>query len=119
VLAGGLLIFSVLDLIGLGLFTMPLAIVALWFVLPRSRRWPEVIGLAPAAGLVLLLLAWANRDYQTPCFSGIVMGSGGYSSCGGIPPTPIAVAGLTLVAAGLIVYAIIRRAVGWPSPASA
>ena len=83
-LAGGLLIFSVLDLIGLGLFTMPLAIVALWFVLSRSRRWPEVIGFAPAAGLVLLLLAWANRDYQPPCSSLVVSPALASTSCGGV-----------------------------------
>src|SRR5438046_390020 len=82
---------AVLALCGRGLFTMPLAIVALWFVLSRSRRWPEVIGFAPAAGLVLLLLAWANRDYQPPCSSLVVSPALGSASCGGVPPRPLLV----------------------------
>jgi hypothetical protein len=109
VLAGGLLIFSVLDVIGFGLFTLPLAIVAVWLLAARGHRWPQALGLVPGSGIVLLLLAWANRDYQVPCSPGIVLGSGGYSSCGGVPPSPVFAAGLLIVAAGVAVYAIVSR----------
>jgi hypothetical protein len=113
-LAGGLLVFSVISIIGVGLFTLPFAVAAIWFVLRRSRRWPEALGTVSGAGLVLLLLAWANRGYQTACYPGIHMGTGGYADCGGVPPVPVAVSGLVLVLIGVGAYAMLGVAVRQP-----
>src|SRR5262249_50663058 len=107
--AGGLLFFSALAFFDVGLLVLPVAVVAMWFVATRSRRWPEALGLVSALGLNTLLLAWANRDYQTPCFPGVVIGSGGHSSCGGVAPAPLVAIGLALLVMGFFGYALLSR----------
>src|SRR5947209_16823434 len=63
------LCFSFLTGFSIGLLLLPFALLLLWFVLSRSPRWPESIGFVEGVGLVLLLIAYLNRDYQ-PCGAG-------------------------------------------------
>src|SRR5262245_61055539 len=104
---GLLATFSIVGLLSYGLLAVPLAVVVAVFLIPRSRIWPEIAGLAVGVGAIALLLAWIHRDYQGGC-SGIVLGSEGQTSCGGVPPMPALAIGLVLVAGGVLAYGVFR-----------
>src|SRR3954463_10024762 len=83
---GGALCFSFLTGFSIGLLLLPFALVLLWLVLSRSPRWAESIGFVEGVGLVLLLIAYLNRDYR-PCGAGQqIIGAGESYSCGGFDP---------------------------------
>lgn len=106
--AGGLLAFSLLT--WLALFLLPAALAAVLLAARLGRVWPELLGAVTGAGLTLLGIAFANRDF-TPCpASGeLTVPPGGTSeSCGGLDPVPWLVAGLVLVAAGIAAHALVR-----------
>lgn len=86
VLAGALAIFSLLAAASIGLFVAPLAGIAIWLTLRLGRRWPETLGIVSGAGAVYLLIALLNSE-----------------------PTPWLVAGLALLVAGVVAYALARR----------
>ena len=108
-IAGALAFYSALDLPGFGLLVAPIALACLWWVATRARVWPEIMGLGPGLGVVLGALAWANRGYEGPCPSSVILGSGGRMSCGGVPPVPILVAGVVLVLIGVMAYATLAE----------
>ena len=110
VLAGALATFSLLGAASIGLFIAPLAAIAIWLALRLGRAGPEMLGMVSGAGAVCLLIAFLNRG-TTPCAEhGRLVSSGETEvSCGGLAPTPWLVAGLVLVAAGVVGYALARR----------
>jgi hypothetical protein len=93
----------------IGLVAIPLAILVTWLVIIRAGVWPEGLGLAFGLGLISLLLWWVNRDYQGPCYRGIVLGSGSQTSCGGFPPKPLLVAGMILLVGALLGFGLATR----------
>jgi len=108
-LVGAALCFSFLTGLSIGLLLLPFALLLLWLVLSRSPRWPESIGFVEGAGLVLLLVAYLNRDYR-PCGAGPhILGAGESYSCGGIDPHPWLYTGLAIAALAAIAYAVVRR----------
>jgi hypothetical protein len=110
VLAGALVALSLLGAASIGLFVAPLAAVAIWLVLRFGGAGPEMLGMVSGAGAVCLLIAFLNRG-TTPCTQeghGLSAGET-EASCGGLDPTPWLVAGLVLVAAGAVAYALARR----------
>lgn len=90
----------------ISLVAVPMAILVTWLVITRAGVWPEGLGFAFGMGLISLLLWWVNRDYQGPCYTGIVLGSGGKTSCGGFPPMPLLVAGMILVVGALLGFGL-------------
>lgn len=97
--AAGLLAFSVVAGFGIGLFVLPLALVALWYVARSSRLWPDVLG-APAgiAGLCFLIAAVNANAQPCPAQGAQTLSPGESSaSCGGRDPLPWLVAGAVLV----------------------
>ena len=118
--AGALSFYSLLDLLGgFGLFIAPIAVASVWWVATRARPWPEITGLAPGLGLVLMAFAWANRGYEGPCSSTFTLETGGRMSCGGARPEPFLVAGILLVVAGVVAYAALSaRVAGRPTTAA-
>jgi hypothetical protein len=107
--AGFLLIFSGISF-GAGLFVLPLAAVALIWVIRRAPHLPEASGFVVGVGLVLLTVAVINRG-NTPCVGGatsVVAQPGTASSCGGLDPHPWLVGGILATAAGLIAYCAYR-----------
>jgi len=86
VLAGALAVFSLLAAASIGLFVAPLAAVAVWLALRHARVWPETLGIVSGAGGVCLLIAFLSRE-----------------------ATSWLAAGLVLVAAGMVAYALARR----------
>ena len=113
VLAGALAVFSLLAAASIGLFTAPLAAVAIWLAFRFGRAGPEMLGMVSGAGTVCLLIAFLSRD-TTPCTEqGHTFSSGETEvSCGGLAPTPWPVAGLVLLAAGVVAYVLARRRTG-------
>ena len=112
VLAGALVVFSLLGAASIGLFIAPLAAVAIWLTLRFGRAGPEMLGMLSGAGAVCLLIAFLNRGTTLPCpEQGHAVVSPGETevSCGGHAPTPWLVAGLVLVAAGIVAYVLARR----------
>jgi hypothetical protein len=117
VLAGALAVFSLLGAASIGLFIAPLAAIAIWLALRFGRAGPEMLGMVSGAGAVCLLIAFLNRG-TTPCTEHARLVSSGETevSCGGLAPVPWLVAGLVLVAAGVVAYALIRRSTGPGGP---
>ena len=109
-LAGGLVVFAFLGALSIGIFVLPFAILAVWYV-QRVAGWgPEVVGGISGAGVVSLLVAFLNRDYR-PCPDGPITIEPGRASfeCGGFAPTPWWIAGLVLTLGGIAAYALLRR----------
>lgn len=107
--AGTLLAFSGLGGFSIGLFVLLFAVVVALLVGRRAAAWPDGLGLAAGAGVVLLLVAALNHDYE-PCPDGPLRlrpGETSYS-CGGLDPTPWLLGGLALVGAAVAVYALAR-----------
>ena len=110
-LAGALLVFSVLSGFSIGLFILPLALIAIAAVAWRAAAWPESVGAVAGAGTVCLLIAFLSRDYD-PCPQGRVrvLRPGETSvECGGMDPVPWLVIGIVLVAIPVASHAAMRR----------
>jgi hypothetical protein len=108
-LVGAGLCFSFLTGFSIGLFVLPFALLLLWFVLSRAPRWRESIGFVEGVGLVLLLIAYLNRDYR-PCGAGPQIGGAGASySCGGFDPHPWLYTGVALAGLATVAYAVARQ----------
>ena len=110
VLAGALVVFSLLAAASIGLFVAPLAAAAIWLNSRFGRVWPELLGSISGAGAVSLLIAFLNRNTHS-CTEGVLrLGPGETeATCGGLDPVPWLVAGLLLVAAGVASYVLARR----------
>jgi len=107
--AGGLLAFSFLS--SVGLFFLPVTLVACWLAARSARSSLELLGAVAGAGLLCLGTAFGARDYS-PCPPGgsLRVPPGETSvSCGGFDPLPWLVAGLALVLAGALAYGAERR----------
>jgi hypothetical protein len=119
-LAGGLLFFAILTGFSIGLFVLPFAALAVWFVGRSAARWPEMLGVALGGAAVCLAVAAANWDY-TPCPDGPITLSPGEASfsCGGFDPMPWLLAGIVLGVAGPLGYLLARPLPALPSPVRA
>lgn len=113
-LVGSLLGFSVLSAASIGLFVLPVALLALTVTVRTARVWPEIAGMLEGLASVSLFVGLVNLD-STPCpssGSGHVHIGGGPGtgttsfSCGGLDPAPWLLMGLVLVGAGFAVYAL-------------
>jgi hypothetical protein len=107
VFAGGLTAFAWITGFSIGLFLLPLAVLAIWFVARKSRIWPEILGLVGGLGVVGLVIAAINHEgpgcRTTEEAGGITV------TCGGLDPKPWLVGGLLLLAAAPALYALARR----------
>src|SRR5687768_17474878 len=113
VLAGALAVFSLLGAASIGLFIAPLAAIAIWLALRFGRAGPEMLGMVAGAGAVCLLIALLNRNTRSCAEEGHILSPAETeASCGGLEPMPWLVAGLVLVAAGFVAYALARRSTG-------
>ena len=115
-MVGSLLGFSVLSAASIGLFVLPVALLALAVTVRTARVWPEIAGTLEGIASVSLFVGLVNLD-STPCpssGSGHVHIGGGPGtgttsfSCGGLDPSPWLVAALAQAAAGFAVYALGR-----------
>ncbi len=113
-LAGGLFTFSYLTGFSIGLFLLPLAASALFFVAWQAPRLAETVGFAGGIALVALLVAFLSRDYK-PCGThgslSVPPGAppGTSVSCGGTDPVPWLVSGLALGVVATLTYAFLSR----------
>jgi hypothetical protein len=107
--AGGLLALSLLSWVGL--FLLPVALVACWLAGRGARSSLELLGAPAGAGLFCLGIAFGARDHS-PCPPGgsLRVPPGETSvTCGGFDPLPWLVAGLVLVLVGALAYGVGRR----------
>jgi hypothetical protein len=112
--AGGLLALSLLSWVGL--FLLPVALLACWLAGRSARSSLELLGALAGAGLVCLGIAYGARDYS-PCPPGgsLRVPPGETSvSCGGFDPLPWLVAGLALVVVSGLAYGVGRRVQAGP-----
>jgi hypothetical protein len=111
-LAGGLLVFSVLAGLSIGLFVLPFAVAAVFLVAYHASGWPEAIGVVAGAGAVCLLIAFLSRDHQPCPESGVLPGfnsEGAFvSECGGFDPMPWLIAGIALVGVSVFAHVLVR-----------
>lgn len=113
--AGALFTFSFLTGFSVGLFLLPLAAGALFFVASRAAHLGEALGFAAGTGVILLVIAYLSRDHQ-PCPEdgslSIPAGAppGTSVACGGFDPIPWLLAGSTTLAASIVAYAVVRTA---------
>jgi hypothetical protein len=104
--AVGSFVFAFISSASIGLFILPFASFACWFVSRRARWWPESLGGFVGAGVVFLLIAYINRGY-VPCPEGPVtmrLRPDERFSCGGFDPLPWLFVGAILVSLGLAGY---------------
>ena len=108
--AAAALVFAVISAASVGLFILPLALVASLLVARDARIWPEGLGALGGAGIVFLAVAFINRN-SLPCASSgsaLRVGLGEKLSCGGRDPTSWLWIGAALVCSALFVYALSR-----------
>ena len=102
--AGAGLAVSLLGALTIGIFVLPFA-VALPVVL--ALRHPEgLIGAISGLGLPLLYVAYLNRDGPGTVCTSV---AGGTSCADEWSPLPWAVAGLVLIAVGIVVFALVVK----------
>jgi len=108
---GAAFALSFLGAPSIGLFVLPVALVLLVIVVRRSQHLPEAIGLVSGIGVMLLLVAFHNRDYE-PCSNGFQRLAPGQQSvsCGGWDPHPWLYLGVAVTAAGVLAYLAASRA---------
>jgi len=108
---GAAFALSFLGAPSIGLFVLPFALVLLVIVVRRSPHLPEAIGLVSGIGVMLLLVAFRNRDYE-PCSNGFQRLAPGQQSvsCGGWDPHPWLYLGIAVTAAGALAYLAASRA---------
>jgi hypothetical protein len=109
-LALGLVALAIVGAMSIGMFVLPIAIVAVVFAARRNRVWPEgPMGALVGVGTICLFVAYRNRSYS-PCPPGpMLLAHGEHFSCGGFDPMPWLTIGVLLTAAGLVGYFLSRR----------
>lgn len=104
---------GLVSLLTIGVFVLPVALLAGGVLLWRTGMTRSVAGLLSGAGVIPLYISWLNRDGPgTVCTSfgdpGDLTNSG--ESCvDQWSPWPWLVAGLACIAAGVILYRVLRR----------
>jgi len=108
---GAAFALSFLGALSIGLFVLPFALILLAIVVRRSPHLPEASGLVSGIGVLLLLVAFVNRD-NVPCsangFQRLAPGQQSVS-CGGWDPHPWLYLGIAVTAAGALAYLAARR----------
>ncbi len=85
-LAGGLMTFSFLTGFSIGLFVLPLAAAALFWVASRAPGALDAIGFIEGIGMTLLLVALVNPDAgRTWLYAGLVLGLGAVAAYRAVP----------------------------------
>jgi hypothetical protein len=108
---GVALTLSFLTGFSIGLFVLPFALVLLAIVATRSPHLPEATGIVSGIGVTLLLIAFANRDYEPCQANGVLRLAPGQqsASCGGLDPHPWLYLGIAVTAAGAVTYLAVSR----------
>jgi len=109
--AGGLLALSALSILSIGVFVLPLAVVALVLVGRRASRWPEGMRVLAGTGVLCFVVAFLSRDYSPCPESGVLTIPAGATSveCGGRDPLPWLVVGSVILGASVGAHAFLRR----------
>ncbi len=105
---------GVLSAMTVGLFILPLAGIAAWFVGKRARTWPELLGLTLGAGLLCFGIAYgAHRlpdcNAPRPPPRPLQVGESETFSCDDADGLPWLVAGSVLLGSGMLGYVVARR----------
>jgi hypothetical protein len=110
---GATLTLSFLTGFSIGLLLLPFALVLLVLVTRLSPQLPEASGFVSGIGLILIVVAYLNRD-DAPCPANgtLQLAPGQHSvSCGGFDPHPWLYTGIAITATGLLLYSVSRRRV--------
>src|SRR5262249_59860226 len=102
VAVGALGAFTVVGVLSIGIFVLPIFGLAIAIVVRRTTYPLDMLGFVVGIGVVLLAVTYSNTGYQ-PCVPGAL-------TCGGRDPQPWLVAGWAFVGAGLAAYAALRLA---------
>jgi hypothetical protein len=108
---GALVTFSFLTGFSIGLFVLPVAVLAVWVVGSRSPSRSAAFGLISGAGFMCLVV-WLLHRGDVPCpEDGSLSGVPGQESvgCGGMDAQPWLVAAIVLVLAGVLAFAAAHR----------
>jgi hypothetical protein len=112
-LVGAGLSLGVLGAMTIGIFVLPVAILAGALLLWRRGMTSPVAGALSGAGAIPLYIGWLNRD--GPGFICSPTGDSGESCVAQMSPWPWLVVGLALVVAGVVVFSRLRRRSGQQS----
>jgi hypothetical protein len=102
IVVGALGALTALGALSIGIFVLPFFLLTGILVARRTRYPTDVIGLVSGIGVMLLVVAFINRDSH-PCVDGASFGS-----CGGFDPHSWFIAGLGFVLGGLALYLLVR-----------
>jgi hypothetical protein len=111
--AGALLSVGIVTIFSIGLVLLLPGGALLWLLCTRSRTWPESLGSAAGAGLMLLLVGFLHRsDHLCTSNSASIPASapvGTSVSCGGLDAHPWLYTGGIVFMAAAVTFAIARR----------
>ena len=104
-LVGGLYAFSMLGMMTIGLFVLPIPIVATVLLVRRHRAGRNALGLVAGIALLLFYVSLLNHDGPGMICSAI---EGGTACTEEMSPWPWLVAGLTFLALGISAFWLMR-----------
>lgn len=106
-LMAGLLGTASVALLPVGLVLLPIAGAFLLFLITRTHRWPEVLGLGPGVSTFCAYVAYRNRNHVSCADLGSVVAStpGQEFHCGGTAPGPWLILALALLSIAAATYA--------------
>jgi hypothetical protein len=91
----------------IGIFVLPVAILAGALLLCRRGVTSQVAGALSGAGAIPLYIGWLNRDGPGLICSPV--GDSGESCVSQMSPWPWLLAGLALIVAGVVLFSRLRR----------
>jgi hypothetical protein len=106
-LVGAGMSLGLLGALTIGVFVLPVALLAGGLLLWRSRMTNSVAGAMSGAGVIPLFVSWLNRD--GPGFICTSSGASGEQCLEEWSPWPWLMAGLAFVSAGVILFRRLRR----------
>ena len=113
-IVGALGAFAVLSAMTVGLLILPVAVFGAWVIASRARAWPELLGLAPGAGVLCLTIAYGAQrlpdcsEPRPPARPLLEVGDSREYTCGDADSLPWLVAGAVFVGSGIVGYAVSR-----------
>jgi hypothetical protein len=103
---GVLLTIAVLGMLTIGVFVLPIALVAVWLIARRDGANGAAWGIVSGMGALLLVVAWLNRSGPGDVCTETATGG---SCTEQASPWPWLIAGVALFTVGLSVFMYYRR----------
>lgn len=106
-IAGAILAFGIASLPSVGMFVLPMGVVAVVVAARRVKAWPEALGILAGFSSILLLIGVLQSGWA--CTQSL-------GECDGRLPLPFLVVGSVLAVASVIAFRVLRKPEKHPWP---